>query len=218
MREFNKDNELYIMEASIEAIMKLLSRHVTDKEIPVVFVGSRNNYREAFRREGEIDYPLFAVMIESANINNTGYHNYSTAYGMGFRGGYNESEKIYDHYYLKAITLNLTVQFMSQDSSDTNRFIKRFLFLDRKLNFELMLDNEFPIGITVNTNDSIQVPEIPFDNREGVSILETILEVSTYIGFLNKVPAITSLIGNINLVSVPNNTSIKISSIETSNE
>lgn len=163
-------------------------------KINVVKVGSREAMRELFRRESEIVYPFFSVMVESARLRTDSFNTFRTEDGV--RGSAIDGGWQYK-WNLVPLALNLAVRFHSDDYQDIEAFIEYWFHKRKRFAFDLRHGKNFVIEFYSELTPEVQIPEETFEETGNLFVLETNLTLNTWAGTAVRTPLVGNSRGSI---------------------
>jgi hypothetical protein len=188
-----KDSQIF--EASEYNLGQILrsTLYVGGTKVPEVVYTYREDYlREAARLKKKVEYPIFGLTPRQLSENTSGY-NIQTLKKLGTCGGYNKDGSIYYKYHLTPVEMTYELHFLTNDSDEMKSYMKRWLFLNRTLTFDLEVKNGgFTTGIRVLTDTSISFGQLQVEERMIYDVTST-LTMRTYVGTVEEIPTIATV-------------------------
>lgn len=203
-----------VMEASIETALKLLATpgHFK-KPLEVAFVHGQQHMRDIYRRKGDIEFPIAAVLFDSMSKDRSSYHGL-TLQRQGVVGTYDGDKKVFYKWHLRPVVVNLVIRYITNNHADAMSFQNVWMLKDRELNFDLKYDGmDFAIGIRVEINDDLQIPPMENDQAGELITIETSLIIHTYVGEIRSVAPVSERSQFTMVIPFQNDATVEVTNI-----
>lgn len=208
-----KDDKLCdVYKQSLEGFAIRLRSLFPDRTIMVVD-GSLDAAKKQLSKRGEqIKYPFFAIQFRGTDTNKEGY-NVKALMRRGRRGamqGDSLNPVSTSVYHLLPVTVNISVQFQTNDVKDVYDFTQRWLLAAEQNLFQMWLEaadtsdpnRKAPIHIRVELDSQLQIPELNADEKDADYTFEANAIMRTYIGTIRKAMNIVGYRISLDLVSI----------------
>lgn len=198
--------ESNLYEVSIEGFVDVLKNLMKfdDKKPTISYVTGQNQFRELFKRTGEINYPFFVYTINRLSEDNQRYNNFALR-KSGFRADKNIDDNFSYNYKLKAVNVTLTIRFITNNNKHVHEFAKRWLLISKAIKFDIVERNgSFSVQIGVDIPDEVEFPEQEFEDIGDIFQAETTADIKTFIGDVHKIPLINKAKINSNITDKTN--------------
>lgn len=198
-------SEIYT--TSIAGVAAQLKRFFPGKDVPVVKSTGMNHFRALFKRNKKIERPFFAYMPSTIETPTEGYNSFILRrigrLGPKLPGTSIEGQPAATiMYHFMPVNVAFRVLFITDDSRDVDALAQRWLTAARHhyLNFQIDVEGQAPIYIKVNMDQSIQVPDLEFDEIGESYVVELNLNIDTYHGSVARRVVVSTM--NVNLAGV----------------
>lgn len=205
------DNLSDVFLQSMEGFASRLRSLFPNKKITVVD-GSLEAAKKQVGKQGQqIRYPIMAVQFRGSDVNREGY-NVKALLRRGKLGpkvGDDVSAAADSLYHFIPVTVDVSVQFMTNSISDVYTFLQRWVLAAEQNLFQMWIESaetsdpnaQAPIHIRVELNPQLQVPDMNMDDRDADYTMEASATMRTYIGTTRTRLRVTGPVINFSIVS-----------------
>lgn len=197
--------EIDLFEESVAGLQTLLGEIAAPRgqpPIPTVVVSGPYGLREYVRQTGEkAVYPLMAIMLttvsESAADGSGMWNKQAMFEGMKIGETSLERDAIVLH--AVPVTAEFQITYLCQSLPDVVVFTNRWLFREREAQFKLASET-INIGIRVTLARTLTIPQLALEDYGNLYMYETTATINSYVGEIEFVAALKSIVVNTNLV------------------
>lgn len=179
---------------SIEGVAQQFKEFFPDKITRVVDVANNAHMRQIIMKYTEVEFPYFALQLTSSNITRDDALPAKNLRRVGAVGGLNSAKTARVVYHILPNTTSIRVVFVTNDAKQLYDFIQRWHIatLSCEMNFKLEA-SDYTIPINLILDESLSIPELETDDVGPTFMLETNINVDTFIGESEEVSIIRSI-------------------------
>jgi hypothetical protein len=197
----DKQTRVQSIESTIESVVALVSDIGTSaigKNITSVFVPMQGlDLRNLMRKHGEITIPYASISFSDFNRNRTVVNQFAT-----LRSGITlekNDDNVYEKFYGLPIDINLNIQYTFDNIEDVLKLIGYWM-INPQIKYDLRADT-FSMKVKFELSESVSFNDQDLENPGSFFKIQSSIKTTVFIGNIDKVPAIKSVIYSVNPIT-----------------